>query len=209
MDKRKINRIQLIIIISLVINFTNFAQVKTNLEVVTDLVSKSVKDIVQNTETIDNKEFAIKFVAADDYSILRTKLISELQKNDFILFDKNESKNIGLQTLTYTLDEVGVKYKKIFKDGILGTYLVERESLIKGSFFIEEKNNKLGKVNAFNYTSLDTVLYDEVKTLDNIAYQFTSAKLPDEPFFSSLLEPIIAIGTAAIAVYLFFNIRSN
>ena len=129
-----------------------------------------------------------------------------MQKNGLILFNKNQKTK--LQALTYTLNNASVKYKNIFKDGIFGAYLVEREAVLNGSFFIE-KNNKLGKVKEFNYTLSDTVFYDDIKSLDNIAYQFTSSELPGEPFFSSLLEPTIAIGTAAIAVYLFFNIRSN
>jgi hypothetical protein len=205
--KRIINTVHLIIILSLFINFTYFAQAKTNLEIVKSLVNSSVKDLAENIK-INSKEFEVKFIAANDYSILQTELLSDLQKNGFILFNKNESKNENLRTLTYTLDNAKVDYKNIFKDGILGVYLVEREATLNGSYFIED-NNKLGKVKEFNYSLLDTVLYDDIKTLDNIAYQFTSAELPDEPFFSSLLEPTIAIGTAAIAVYLFFNIRSK
>ncbi len=207
MIKRIINTVHLIIILSLFINFTYFAQAKTNLEIVKSLVNSSVKDLAENIK-INSKEFEVKFIAANDYSILQTELLSDLQKNGFILFNKNESKNENLRTLTYTLDNAKVDYKNIFKDGILGVYLVEREATLNGSYFIED-NNKLGKVKEFNYSLLDTVLYDDIKTLDNIAYQFTSAELPDEPFFSSLLEPTIAIGTAAIAVYLFFNIRSK
>jgi hypothetical protein len=205
--KRIINTVHLIIILSLFINFTYFAQAKTNLEIVKSLVNSSVKDLAENIK-INSKEFEVKFIAANDYSILQTELLSDLQKNGFILFNKNESKNENLRTLTYTLDNAKVDYKNIFKDGILGVYLVERKATLNGSYFIED-NNKLGKVKEFNYSLLDTVLYDDIKTLDNIAYQFTSAELPDEPFFSSLLEPTIAIGTAAIAVYLFFNIRSK
>jgi len=205
--KRIINTVHLIIILSLFINFTYFAQAKTNLEIVKSLVNSSVKDLAENIK-INSKEFEVKFIAANDYSILQTELLSDLQKNGFILFNKNESKNENLRTLTYTLDNAKVDYKNIFKDGILGVYLVEREATLNGSYFIED-NNKLGKVKEFNYSLLDTVLYDDIKSLDNIAYQFTSAELPDEPFFSSLLEPTIAIGTAAIAVYLFFNIRSK
>lgn len=207
MIKRIINTVHLIIILSLFINFTYFAQAKTNLEIVKSLVNSSVKDLAENIK-INSKEFEVKFIAANDYSILQTELLSDLQKNGFILFNKNESKNENLRTLTYTLDNAKVDYKNIFKDGILGVYLVEREATLNGSYFIED-NNKLGKVKEFNYSLLDTVLYDDIKSLDNIAYQFTSAELPDEPFFSSLLEPTIAIGTAAIAVYLFFNIRSK
>ncbi len=116
----------------------------------------------------------------------------------------NESNN----KLNFTLSEVKIIYKDIFRDGILGEYLVERETNLNNSFFIENKN-EIGKVNNFSFTKLDTVKYDDIKKLENIAFSFTSAEVPSEPFFSSILEPVIAVGTAAVAVYLFFNIRSN
>jgi hypothetical protein len=40
-------------------------------------------------------------------------------------------------------------------------------------------------------------------------YNFTKGDVPPEPFFSSLLEPTVAIVTTALAVALFFAIRSN
>ena len=61
----------------------------------------------------------------------------------------------------------------------------------------------------YKYNFSDTVALSNINNLQNIAYSFTSPEIPNEPFFSSLLEPTIAIGTAAVAVYLFFNIRSK
>jgi hypothetical protein len=85
---------------------------------------------------------------------------------------------------------------------------VKRESQLNGSFYLNDNGN-ISEVNSFNHFLADTVLYSEISQLDNIAYTFASADLPEEPFFSSTLEPVIAIGTAAVAVYLFFNIRSR
>jgi len=196
----------LIIVFSVFINLNYFAQTKTNLEMIEGLVGKSAEVIKLDTSSNNYGKLVLKFVAANDYEILQTKLISELQKNNFKLLNKKETSN--LPKLIYTLDNAKVYYKNIFKDGILGTYLVERESTLDGSYFFEN-NNKIGKVKKFNFTVLDTVMYDDVKKLENIAYQFSAADLPNEPFFSSLLEPAIAISTAAIAIYLFFSLRSN
>ncbi len=196
----------LIIIFGVFVNSICNAQVKTNLEIIKNLIDKSVQVIAKDTNFKNYNKLVVEFVAAKDYEILQTEVISELQKNGVQLFGKN--KIADLPKLTYTLNNAKVSYKDIFKDGILGTYLVERESNLNGSFFFE-KNNMIGKVNKFNFSVLDTVMYDDVKKLENIAYQFSSAELPNEPFFSSLLEPAIAISSAAIAVYLFFSLRSN
>jgi hypothetical protein len=48
-----------------------------------------------------------------------------------------------------------------------------------------------------------------VKSLENQALPFTKGEVPPEPLFSSLLEPAVALGTAAVVIYLFFSIRSK
>ncbi|MCP5064215.1 MAG: hypothetical protein GY936_17385 [Ignavibacteriae bacterium] len=179
-----------------------FAQAESNLEVVQSLLSKTADEISRIVPSNNSNEIELEFIAADDYKILKAKLIEDLQKNNFVLLNESNNK------LNFTLSEVKIVYNNIFRDGILGEYLVERETNINSSFFIESKN-EIGKVNNFLFTKLDTVKYDDIKKLENIAFSFTSAEVPSEPFFSSILEPVIAVGTAAVAVYLFFNIRSN
>ena len=185
-----------------IVYVNTFAQAESNLEVVQSLLSKTADEISKIVPSNNSKEIELKFIAADDYKILKTKLIEDLQKNNFSLLNESNIK------LNFTLNEVKIIYKDIFRDGILGEYLVERETNLNSSFFIENKN-EIGKVNNFSFTKLDTVKYDDIKKLENIAFSFTSAEVPSEPFFSSILEPVIAVSTAAVAVYLFFNIRSN
>lgn len=200
MNKLKFHIIVTIFISIVYVN--TFAQAESNLEVVKSLLSKTANEISRIIPSNNSKEIELKFIAADDYKILKAKLIEDLQKNNFILLSESNNK------LNFTLSEVKIIYKDIFRDGILGEYLVERETNLISAFFIESKN-EIGKVNNFSFTKLDTVKYDEIKKLENIAFSFTSAEVPSEPFFSSVLEPVIAVGTAAVAVYLFFNIRSN
>jgi len=61
----------------------------------------------------------------------------------------------------------------------------------------------------FEFTKIDTVKVEDINSLENPAFPFTQASVPPEPFLSGIAEPIIAIGTAALAVVLFFTIRSE
>lgn len=184
-----------------IVNHQSFAQ-KTNFELVDSLVVMSAKFIYENENT--SQTYAIEFIGSSDYLVLKTKIIANLQKFGFRLTEDSEN----VQVLNYNIDEVKISYSEIFKDGIFGGYLVERSASISGSYLIK-KSNVLEAAKAFNYSLRDSVLLTEISNLENIAYSFTRADLPDEPFFSSTLEPVIAIGTAAVAVYLFFNIRSK
>lgn len=175
---------------------------KTNFELVDSLMLMSIENIAENEST--SEMYLIDFNASNDYLILKSKVISNLQKYGFRLTDDS----VNNQILNYNLDEVKISYSEIFKDGLFGGYLVKRSAYIKGTYFIN-KSNILENSKEFYFTLSDSVNLTEISNLENIAYSFTKADLPEEPFFSSTLEPVIAIGTAAVAVYLFFNIRSK
>lgn len=198
----KINKILLTLILFLIVHGFLSAQSKTNTQLVDSLIYLSVDKIV---EQLKNEErLQLNFIAADDYSILKSKVILFLQKKSFEIVENNNNSKI----LNYNLDDVKIMYKNVFRDGLFGSYLVGRTADISGLFNINV-DGSVGKTTKFNYSLVDTVLYNDLSKLENIAYSFTSAEIPDEPFFSSTLEPAIAVGTAAVAIYLFFNIRSK
>ena len=162
-------------------------------------------DISRKIDLDEKENVYLKFTSADDYQILKNMIISSLQKNKINLVEDASKTEIALN---YSLIEIKSSYPEMFRDGLFGEYLVKRNVSLSGSYFLSSENN-IGKVNRFNYSIEDTVVFDDLNRIENIAYSFTSAELPEEPFFSSTLEPVIAIGTAAVAVYLFFNVRSK
>ena len=76
---------------------------------------------------------------------------------------------------------------------------------LSGNYFISNQS----QVKDFKLTVVDTVNVENVQELENRSYPFTQGELPPEPFFSSLLEPIVAIGAAATVIILFFSVRSK
>lgn len=156
-------------------------------------------------EDVDfNNDFNFVFTSPDDYSVLKERAVNHFLANgaNIVVHDSIPNR------IYYNLELANIKYNDVFKDGLFGIYLVEREANVKG-MFNSSKDGKLIKGREFEFNAIDTVFYSNISNLENIAYSFTQAELPDEPFFSSTLEPVIAIGTAAVAVYLFFNIRSK
>ena len=112
------------------------------------------------------------------------------------------------EIINYSLDEAGVKYLDVFRDGLFGNYKVKRKIYLNGSLNIV-RNNKIVSAKEIKLTEIDTVNYDKVKSLENFSLPFTQSNLPSVPFISGIIEPAVAIGTAVIAVYLFFKIRSK
>lgn len=175
---------------------------KTNFELADSLIYLSAKSISENITT--NVKYTLNFNTSESYSVLKSKVISYLQN-----FDVEMKENLDeAQIINYSIDELRIGYSDVFRDGFLGEYVVNRTAELKGSYHIST-SNEIGQANKFYYTLSDSLLYSDISKVENLAYTFTSAELPEEPFFSSTLEPILAVGTAAVAVYLFFNIRSK
>ncbi len=134
------------------------------------------------------------------FEVFNSEIISGLTKKGYKI---TSDRGIKIQ---YLIKEADVDYGEIYRQGILGDYYTPRVIHLSGNF------NLLGNnfvTRDFNYTAKDTVNVDSVKNIENSAYPFTQGNLPSEPFFSGILEPIVAVGTAALAVILFFTIRSK
>jgi hypothetical protein len=193
---RLLNFITGIILLSVL---TCRAQDKNNLQVFNQLVDSS---IVELTSVIPD---SVRNISPDieegTFSVFNSQIISDLTERGYKLVS-----NENAFRLQYVIREATTSYGDIFRDGFLGDYLVPRTISLSGS------GNFTGHIvttHNFNFTYKDTIAVDSVNSYENPAYSFTQGRLPSEPFFSSIFEPVIAVGTAALAVILFFTIRSK
>jgi hypothetical protein len=179
-------------------------QTKTNLEVfysLTDsLVDKIVKEIPSN-----EKKLLLKLNLGESYSLFSNQIISEFRKNGKEIFE-HSGDSTDFPYINIVMENAEIDYGEIFRDGWFGTHYVERYSSISGNYLQtfsgEEKKE-------FEISNVDTVKVEDIKFLENDSFPFTKGTLPSEPFISAFAEPLIAIGTAAAAVVLFFTIRSS
>jgi hypothetical protein len=180
-----------------------FSQTRDNLEIFYTLVDSSGESLIKNIpESI--KDINLNIHLGDSYSLFENHLMATFNKAGIkVNLIDTSVRNIYVD---YVLDKAKVNYGEMFRSGFFGSYLLPRKLEISGNYSI--KNNSF-VYKEFHYSYVDTVKVDNVKTLENSSYSFTQGNVPSEPFFSSLFEPLIAIGTAAIAVFLFFTIRSK
>lgn len=194
------NSLRLFLLVILLSTISVHGQSKTNLEIFFSQIDSAGKEILSNISD-KNTPLKINFLSGSEYSILENRLTSFLIKNGLTLStDENNSLK-----LKFVITEASVKYNDSFRDGLFGDILVERTVVLNGNFLIPEQN--LSK--DFSYLSADTIKYEQLSEIENRAYTFTQNNHPSEPFLSSLIEPIIAVGAAATAVILFFTIRSK
>ena len=178
-------------------------QTRDNLEIFYSLVDSSGENIIENLPGYD-KDVNLNLNFGESYSLFANHLMSVFNRAGYKINFKDTG--VGKIYVNYVLDQAKVNYGDIFRSGFFGSYFLPREIEIYGNYSI--KNNSF-VYKEFHYDYIDTVKVDNVKILENSSYSFTHGNVPPEPFFSSLFEPLIAIGTAAIAVFLFFKIRSK
>jgi hypothetical protein len=190
-----------VVIIFLTDNITA-QQSDTNLEIFYKMIDSSVTDLIsripQNEETI-----GLELNLGESHSIFNNKIIAKT-----ISLGKkiSNAKDENLLNINYVIDKTNVNYGELFRDGFLGDYYLPRNLSLTGSYTIE---NSSPVFQDFDYSYSDTIRYDNIRNIEDKSFPFTKGEIPSEPFLSSLFEPIVAIGAAAVVVILFFTIRSK
>ena len=179
------------------------AQTKTNLEIFYSLVDSSVAKINQN---INSKNLKVTFSTGDYYRLFQNQVIADFVKLGRTVLSDSTKLSSDFETINYSIDNANVKYGDMERNGLLGDFVMQRKIELSGSYSISKETVSSERYD-FAYT--DTVSVDNAKAIENPSFPFTQAEIPSEPFFSGLFEPAIAIGSAALAVILFFTIRSK
>lgn len=185
------------LLLFLLLSFSAYGQTKTNLELFFQLADSSANELADVIGS--DKNVQIDFVLGKDYQVFQNSILSRFQNK---VIDKKSGK-IKVQ---FVLTEVKVAYDEPERKGLFGSFFVKRNVQFSGNYsIISESTN----VKAFSYGIYSEIPFDDIEAVENSSFPFTQGKIPAEPFFSSLLEPAIALGSAAAAVYIFFSARSK
>lgn len=187
------SRLLLFLLFSLSVN----AQTKTNLELFFQLADSAANGLVQNLG--NEKNVQIDFVLGKDYQVFQNTILTHFQ-------DKEVSNGKQKNPVHFAVTEAKVEYGEPERKHLFGAFVVKRSLSFSGSFSIVSSTNV---VKDFHFSLSDEIPYEDIAPVENSSFPFTQGKIPAEPFFSSLLEPAIALGSAATAVYIFFSARSK
>lgn len=178
------------------------AQTVSNLErfyVIVDSASSLLLNDLGNF-----KEVKLDLNLGTYYSVFGNHIRNKLLKHEVKLIN-DAGPDTNAITVNFVIDNCNVKYSNPEKDGLFGDFYTERTIEVSGNYFISKK----GLVENYFITEKDTLNIEDLKRVEDRSYPFTQGELPPEPFISSVLEPIVAVGAAAIAIILFFSVRSK
>jgi len=186
----------------LFISASVFTQSRTNLEMLNILVDSSTS-VISSQISDSNFEYNIEYQTVAEYSALNKRV-----ENSFVRNGTRVSIDKVINKISYSISQASVNYSDLFKDGLFGNYLIERKFVLSGEYAIENSSSVLS-ADTFYYTVTDTIPYDKLNFVENNSLPFTKSNTPPEPFFPSMLEPIVAITAVVVTVVLFFTVRSN
>ena len=179
-----------------------YSQTVSNLDRFYILVDSASNLLIRDLKDIKKINLELNFGV--DYSVFANKVRGNLLRSGIQLVSDNPDEQ-NFVRVNFVVDNSFVEYSEPEKDGIFGDFFTKRTTELSGNYFISNHS----KVNDFKLTAVDTINVEEVENVENRSYPFTQGELPPEPFFSSLLEPVIAIGAAAAVIILFFSVRSK
>jgi hypothetical protein len=175
----------------------------SNLEVINSLIKNSMKEITSGLP-FEDITYSFNYKSPPEFNFLETQSKVSFSK----LVSMTDQKDKAMYNLVYSISDVTTEYSDSYKDGLFGSYYVNRNISIRGSFIIDTKGATV-KADPFSKSYSDTIAYDSIQKFESMTLPFTRGKKPDEPFFASLLEPAIAVGSIAVTIILFFTVRSN
>ena len=183
---------------------SGFSQTRDNLEVfyaLTDSLSNQIIEEIPGQEKI----ILLTLNLGESYALFANNIRSAFIKTGKEILSAPIGE-LNYPHVNIVIEGAGIEYGEMFRDGWFGDHLIPRYAAIYGNYL--QSFSSEGKRD-FMFEVMDTVKVEEIKYLENEFFSFTKGKIPPEPFLSGVAEPIIAIGTAAVLIALFFSIRSK
>jgi hypothetical protein len=179
------------------------AQPKTNLEVMHDLIERTV--VKSGLLIGDGKKIGLSVATSQPLEIVKPAILKTFSGLGFIFAAKDLVPDAAV---SYTLISSSVEYKNSFSEGFFGSLEMERAVQVRCSVTISKKGLTQPPVE-FIETALDTIKLNEVSAVEDRSIPFSQAPIPSQPLISTFWEPILIVGTLIGTVILLFTVRSK
>lgn len=178
---------------------------KTNLEIINEILQSYFDKCNEYLNILgSDKIYLLKGNESEE-----GKYILKSFKQFFLNYKFTTDETIKEIDYRIKLDNSEIKTDYEFKNNnlIFGKY-IQREIFCGFNYIISNKDSILYKQKFFE-TKKDTIDYNYISYVESDNYNFSKGKIPEEGFWDKYLIPASAIIVSAIAIVLFFTIRSK
>lgn len=110
---------------------------------------------------------------------------------------------------TLGLTTFQVQYSNIRRDGLFGSRMVDRRVTVGTSVkLVDKSSGAILFADQMEEYYTDSIAVSDLEAVEDESLPFTRGKIPEGGFFSSIIEPLVALGAVAVAVLLLFHVRS-
>ncbi|MBX2992213.1 MAG: hypothetical protein KF749_13750 [Bacteroidetes bacterium] len=177
----------------------------TNLDVVRNLAGNIAGRVLRDADLRDVTEIEISVLPKESSWYIEGSILENL-KNSSINPSVSEAAPLLFE---FGLSDVSVEYSGVRRDWLFGARMVDRTVRLRlAARIVDRRSGSIVLTDEFADSKTDTIGLSEIRFVENPTIPITKGKLPQQGFFSNVAEPLVVIGSIAVAVLLLFNVRS-
>jgi hypothetical protein len=181
------------VLLSLLLSSVSAGQA-TNLELFQEMAVECLGGVPIGADTL-------LLEAPETMPYLRSALTNLWKEDERTIF-LADSSAVPLPLLAYRIENSDVEYARRGKQ-------IERRLKLDIRFTYTDRNGRLMSDDRCSAVRTGPVAMSDMAQIQDAAYPETQAEMPEAGWFRRYLEPVVLTAATAVAVYLFFTLRSN
>jgi hypothetical protein len=176
----------------------------TNLQILRSLGGRIAGVSLADVRQGDSATVQLTVLPRETGWIIEDSVVAAAVRRNFKPVDVN-----GAYRAEFGILELRVGYENVRRDGMFGPRIVDRSVRVSlHAKILDQRSGTVVVSRDLTEEHRDTVLVSGVERLESVALPATRGQLPSEGFFSTIAEPVVVLGTIAVAVILLFTVRS-
>jgi hypothetical protein len=175
----------------------------TNLDVMRSLAEEMALEVVRSANSESGAKISISVFPKETAWYIENAIVNGMKREASMIVGDS----VATIAANFGIVSGWVAYSNIRRDGFFGEKLADRTVGLR----LTSRLTKAGTIlwsGDVEKSATDTMLVDDIQNLESPTIPMTRGALPSEGFFSHVAEPLILIGSIAVAVLLLFNVRS-
>lgn len=184
---------------------TEEKEIMTNLDVMRSLAGNIAGGVFRDSDLRDVIEIEISVLPKESSWYIEGSILENLKNSSIV---PNVSGAAPL-LFEFGLTDASVEYSNVRRDWFFGSRIVDRTIRLRlATRVVDRRSGSIVLTDEFADSRTDTIGLSEIRLVENPNIPITKGKLPQQGFFSNIAEPLVVIGSIAVAVLLLFNVRS-
>ncbi|MFQ5798472.1 MAG: hypothetical protein ACE5H0_07245 [Bacteroidota bacterium] len=180
----------------------------TNLDLYRRNVQLIVHTLLSQIPIDEDRQLAVKIHGVEHFWIVENAILNSLQERDFTVRTASDE-SVNSIMFDFTVIELKVRYQRRNRDGFFGKRTIERSvSTVLAGKVYRRSTRELYYAGTVEKSAKDRIAIDDLPRVEHEQVNVTHGTLPSGGFMKKILEPAVVITATAIAIYLFFSVRS-